>query len=71
MREQLQGYVADASDSRYQSIVLEGKRLASETEQVEPVVDIYENYWADLSRMKNGFLPCFSSSTCFYSFSQD
>lgn len=59
MREQLQEHVADAADSSYQSIVLEGKRQARIAGQPEPVVDVYENYWADLSRMKNGFFTLF------------
>lgn len=59
MREQIQGFEADAGDFVLDTLVLNGRRRCGQKDDIECRVDIYEAHWADLSRLKNGFFTVF------------
>ena len=59
MREQLQSYVPEAADSVHETIVLKGRRIDQNNKQGAVEVDVYEAYWADLSRLKSGYFTVF------------
>jgi hypothetical protein len=53
MQEQLSDYQQGRGDDVYQTVRLEGARLADEGGRGEASVHIYEAYWADLSRVSD------------------
>ena len=53
MRELLSDYQQGRGDDVYQTVRLEGARLADEDGHGEASVHIYEAYWADLSRVSD------------------
>lgn len=55
-REQLQHYTPETRDLAYETLMLEGQR---EHQNESHGVDVFEMYWADLSRLKSGFLSLF------------
>jgi hypothetical protein len=57
MREQLQGYEARGADSVYQTTQLRTRRR--ERTGSNHVVDVYEMYWADLSRLGDRVIGVF------------
>lgn len=59
MREQLQGFDDSAGDNYLETIVLRSQHPPEEHTDCGVDVDIYECYWADLSRLKNGFFTVF------------
>ncbi len=59
MREQLQTYVPEAEDSVHETIVLKGARTGGKAASEPVEVDVYEAYWADLSRLKSGYFTVF------------
>lgn len=59
MREQLQAYKPEPDDAVHETIVLKGTRQCNQTQEQDCSVDIYESYWADLSRLKKGYFTIF------------
>ncbi len=59
MREQLQGYENEVADSVHETIVLKGRRASDQENSEDIKVDVYESYWADLSRLKSGYFTAF------------
>jgi hypothetical protein len=59
MKGQLRCYGGDDPEDTYQTVRLEGSRSESGSEQ-KRAIHIYEVYWADLSRLKAGFLSIFT-----------
>ncbi len=59
MREQLQDFEAAPGDDALDTVVVRGFRRQAEGGEAEYGVDVFEMYWADLSRLKSSLLSVF------------
>lgn len=59
MREQLQDFEATPGDDALDTVVVRGFRRQAEGGEAECGVDVFEMYWADLSRLKSSLLSVF------------